>query len=1091
MNPSVLSRWWKSVLLVSLCALVLRGPAGRSALRTTEARLSGFDAWRPCTKQLPKDGVVEVASCGPVNLSRELVSLTPSECYDRMKTSTHAVELLALVDQCTDVAVERLEALAGPRPDAAMLSDLAGAYYIRAQRKDQPSDLIRSLAAADRAVDLQPSLTSARFNRALAEEALGLSDDAIATWEWLRTKDSPEWATEAGEHHERLLEERSRAVATTWLNNKKRLPEVVSLGDPKAVEDLVAPYHRAAQLYLEDEVLPAWALASKNGLVDEAARQLTLAEMIASTLARLEQDRYLFDGVDRIRTSRYPGTLASLQDGHLALQSARGLGATVEAELSFKRAEGAFKAAGSSFRFGAAFGRVSTFTLTNQYDRAAEELHSLEREAAGRYPSVRARIHAGWGFLRMMQGLDFEGLAEYQEARSIFEHANDRENAGSCQSNIIGLYRRIGHTELTWRAIFEAERTAGAMVSAQSRHSRLGEKALATVALGYPEIALRYQNLAVRVIEEELQHAQGAAVFDLRRHRGIAFLFRAGIRLHLQDRIGAQSDLAVATRLIVNPTVDDRDLVNGFRARILEFEAQEMARSDRNGAIARISEAIRLVTGTRYDTLTPSLWMQRAEWYGLDGNRAAMAADLERAVTALRAQETAALQTKKKVATGLLWPAYFSRAQEAYRRLITLYVEGGGVAKAFGYAERARAYEPLHLVLGRDDVPPSFRELIRDGEPLDLQQVEQILPPGTVLLQYAVLDARTCVWVVSKGRSALLLLPVGEKQIREWTRGLQRFAALRDDRRFEGALVEPYKALLEKPLALVAQSGLGQKLVIVPDRSMHGLPFSALSDGKRLLIEDYAVSVAGSASLYAFSLARDRELSDGGRQAVRLFADPAFNRDLKLLSKLPGLTGARREAQRIAEVYSAAADVLPPIMGSRATVPELIARSAESTILHLALHGVANPDVPPRSFLLLAPTAGESGAIDADRLLTQLQLKRTRLAVLSACSSAGGTPVGPEGLAPLVRPFIAAGVPGVVGTLWSVSDDTATEDLLVRFHQLYRDGHAADEALRQAQHEMLKSARLTHPVRAWAAFQLVGHASSPFPVSAGSTRSTK
>ncbi len=327
-----------------------------------------------------------------------------------------------------------------------------------------------------------------------------------------------------------------------------------------------------------------------------------------------------------------------------------------------------------------------------------------------------------------------------------------------------------------------------------------------------------------------------------------------------------------------------------------------------------------------------------------------------------------------------------------------------------------------------------------------------------------------------------MILPVGDAQIRAWTRALQRFASLRAEDRFEGALMAPYKALFEKPLALVPKSTRGKttRIVIVPDRSMHGLPFSALGDGKRHLIQDYVISVTGSATLYAFSLARDRQLSDGSKQVVRLFADPRFNRRLEFTKDLPDLKAARREAIRIAEVYSAATDVLPPIMDEQATIPEFIARSAESTILHLALHGVANPDVPPWSYLLLAPTAGESGVIDAERLLKQLRLKRTRLAVLSACSSAGGTPVGPEGLAPLVRPFIAAGVPGLVGTLWNVSDDTATEDLLVRFHQQYRNGADADEALRKAQLEMLKDAGPTHPVRAWAAFQMTGYASSPF-----------
>src|SRR5205823_10157863 len=130
-------------------------------------------------------------------------------------------------------------------------------------------------------------------------------------------------------------------------------------------------------------------------------------------------------------------------------------------------------------------------------------------------------------------------------------------------------------------------------------------------------------------------------------------------------------------------------------------------------------------------------------------------------------------------------------------------------------------------------------------------------------------------------------------------------------------------------------------------------------------------------------------------------------------------------------------------------------------IIHLAAHGVANPEVPSRSFFLLAPTGDDTGVIDAEHLLKQLQLRKTRLAILSACSSAGGTPVGPEGLSPLVKPFVVAGVPGVVGTLWDVSDNLATEDLLVRFHQHYRNGRDADKALQMAQQEMI-----AHPSKA-------------------------
>ena len=102
--------------------------------------------------------------------------------------------------------------------------------------------------------------------------------------------------------------------------------------------------------------------------------------------------------------------------------------------------------------------------------------------------------------------------------------------------------------------------------------------------------------------------------------------------------------------------------------------------------------------------------------------------------------------------------------------------------------------------------------------------------------------------------------------------------------------------------------------------------------------------------------------------------------------------------------------------------------------------------------------------------------------MLSACSSAGGLPIGPEGLAPLVRPLIAAGVPAVIGSLWDVNDATA-ETLLVSFHRHYRRGFDAAAAMQAAQIEMIRNTKkpgLQRPL-AWASFQVIGYSSSPYP----------
>ncbi|MGZ5432663.1 MAG: CHAT domain-containing protein, partial [Thermoanaerobaculia bacterium] len=403
--------------------------------------------------------------------------------------------------------------------------------------------------------------------------------------------------------------------------------------------------------------------------------------------------------------------------------------------------------------------------------------------------------------------------------------------------------------------------------------------------------------------------------------------------------------------------------------------------------------------------------------------------------------------------------------------------------EAFQYAERGRAFEPLSRILARPDVPSDFRARIHDGKPFGLDEVRQTLPEKTFLLQYAVLDDRTYVWVIWNEDSHRETLPVGNAEIERWTSTLQRLGSRSDVEAFREALAAPYAALLRKPLARIAKMnspGVIPRVVIVPDRSMHGLPFAALRDGDRHVVQDYRVSVAASATLHAFSLAKDRQRREAGAESVLIVADPAFDERLGVARGLARLDWARAEAGRIEKVYEDAVDV-EGLLDHRATSAEFLRLATASSIIHVAAHGVANPDIPSRSFLLFAPSAGDSGTVDAERLLRELRLEKARLAVLAACSSAGGMPVGPEGLAPLVRPLLVAGVPGIIGTLWNVRESSETSELLVRFHHHYRNGRDADDALRLAQLEMLGDPDLARSSAvAWAPFQATGYASSPF-----------
>jgi CHAT domain-containing protein len=286
-----------------------------------------------------------------------------------------------------------------------------------------------------------------------------------------------------------------------------------------------------------------------------------------------------------------------------------------------------------------------------------------------------------------------------------------------------------------------------------------------------------------------------------------------------------------------------------------------------------------------------------------------------------------------------------------------------------------------------------------------------------------------------------------------------------------GGSTEPDVAVSERLYRLLVDSAgninPNANLIVIPDRWLHFVPFAALHNPStgHYLVWEHAVSFAPSATLLTSNLARTRQRFSHSSKVLAI-GNPAFD---KQTFQLPDLPEADREARRIGSLYANGT----VLSGPDATDAALEQMAPSFDVIHFAGHAVVGRDAPQLSHLVLA-RAGKSEGVVFSSDIARWSLPRTRLVILSGCSTADGKLSATEGASSLARAFFAAGVPEVVSSLWAI-DDENTADFFVAFHRRLAEGAPASVALRETQIKWLSyGSTPPHTVRSWAAFQLFG-----------------
>lgn len=1020
--------------------------------RKVEPRLSTTRSWHSCTHKLSPERVVTDAQC-------ETAPLEDGRCDEPIASREEADRFLVTRPQCTNAAIAALENLSSG--DAAALSDLAGAYYVRAQRNDNAEDLLRAFDKAQRAVVLTPRPIGAEFNLALILEALSLNDDAIEAWQRAAASEQGPWAEEAREHRSALLRARAEDGEHQWPKVRAQIDAALDTHNAAEARRLIALFPATSQVHFEEDVLAQWADAPSQ---QQLARVTTFAE----ALSLFFKDHYFTDVSAAIVNARSPATIERLREGHRWFADARAEEKALRprpAVRLYKEAIGSLRQAGSPQWMLAQIAYAGQAPLlTDDYVASLRELDAAAAEAnLHHYPTVIARV--ALGRLNPLQFLSRynELFASYEAAKKSFDATGDWEGHASADARGISAMSTVGLKDAAWRDALVAVRLAPSVLNWKTRYLLMGDAAKAAMYLGHPEAALRYQ---VFMVNRATNAPAGYLAIALRE--------RAAVELKLQRNTDAQHDIDSAIRL----KGVDASVRHALEARLTQVQGEAALHVDPARAVAMLTKAIGLASTSEYASFRSMLFAQRAEAFRGLAQPQKAETDMGEALKQLHAEEKQMLDSRRPEQEDF-WNSYFSRFEDTYDLLIRQLIDEKRGEDAFRYADRARAFEPLDLVRRLPTAPAEFRALAADPDKLDIDRLRADLPIGTYVIEYRVLDDRTYAWILSRDVFKVLPLTARRRDVNRWTSALQDAVRNGDAAAFESGLFAPYDALLKEAIDVInrASGSTAANIVIIPDRELRGLPFAALRDPetRRYLIEDHALASSGSALLYVFAVLRDRELRPGDTSAL-LIGDPAFAPELTLARGLQRLKGAQREVDEIRADYSPT-DVLT---AEAATVAQFLRMANGHAIIHIAAHAIVNGDAPSQSFLLFTPSGTDPGVLNAATLIKELHADTTRLVVVGACSSAGGLPVGAEGIAPLVRPIIGAGVPGVIGALWDIEDATAA-DLLVSFHRHYQQGDDAATALRNAQLELLHGSNpgLRSGLK-WAPFQAIGYASSPF-----------
>src|SRR6266404_885871 len=790
----------------------------------------------------------------------------------------HALGRYYLTQQKFDKAIDQMIiAATDDQQNTQLQSDLGAALLEKgsADRSNAESgvsleDFARSLEHLDKALSLDDSLLEARFNLALCHQHMLLNQQAREDWQkYLEHDANSSWAEEARRNLNELKEHK-RKTSQSKEQVLQQLLNAYENRQAEAVWQLVIENTEAITgRLLWWQLAGAFTDSSANGPAKtESDRILNALKYVGELEQQKTGDGYVSALARHYETSS-PRRQSVLLRAHQLMNNGhefcvqprfdKALIAYREARQQYAQAGDKLEVAFADYWIGycllqqkRAEPSRAVFEPLIQYCKSQNFLWLLAQALNSFANSLQNADELSKGIEITKQALQISRQAQdsYSIQKNLGQLANHYKFVGDFQQSFSQLNRALGAARDHWPGARQMWRTYDTLAevligSEYYAAAAYCEKEALSLALEetHDQIYLSYVHLGI-IYEtlhnppEALQIAQRG--FDIVKHltedpAGGNMIAYATVQLgHIYRRTGDYAAASECYRRAIEPREKEFDLLtyDARKGRLFCYVAMH----EDNLAEQELQIVLRLTENYRANILEER---SRNKFFDIEQSLFDVAIDFK-----------------------------YSRMRNA--------------RQAFELSESSRARSLWDLINSQAAVSGKKADTdivnLYATEPLRLQEIMARLPERAQILQYAVLDDKVLIWVISSNDFAVAESKISLKELKDKTLAYcNAITNNKEDipersREMYDILIAPVESLLDGT----------RQICIVPDKVLNYLPFNTLVSSRsgHYLISDYVLSFSPSSNVFLLcteDAARKNALTSGER--LLSVGNPSIDRE--------------------------------------------------------------------------------------------------------------------------------------------------------------------------------------------------------------------